>query len=148
MNPKEMFSAAFAVHALYAGGVAGVGMALLMRVGESLKVVQFNLPRADGTFFFGERFSPAVTYLLGLGIHMVTSIGFAVLYLLIRPLAPVSLGPLAAGLLWGGVLWLIFGVTASPVMKHGWFGSMVGRWVWLELLATHLAFGVLLAAVA
>ena len=129
-----------------AGLVAGFGMALAMAVGEKLGLARINLPRVDGAFFFKDRFSAGVTYLLGLVIHSITSIGFAVAYFIFAKVVPLNLGWISSGLLWAVILWLAFGVTVSPVVGQGPFGTKAGKWVWFELLITHCVYGLILTA--
>ena len=129
-----------------AGLGAGFGMALSMAIGEKLGWAKINLPRVDGAFFFTDRFSDRVTYLLGLAIHSVTSIGFAVGYLIFTKVVPLNLGWIASGLLWAVILWLAFGVTVSPVVGYGLFGAKAGKWTWFELLITHCVYGLILTA--
>ncbi len=130
-----------------AGLVAGFGMALAMAIGEKLGLAKINLPRVDGAFFFKDRFSGSVTYLLGLIIHSFTSIGFAVGYLIFTKVFPLNVGWIASGLLWAVILWLAFGVTVSPVTGYGFFGSKAGKWTWLELFFTHCVYGLILTAI-
>ncbi len=130
---------------LYGGLLAGLGMAISMSFGERLGLVKINLPRIDAEFFFKDRFSKSVTYWMGLVIHLWTSVSFAAGYFLFKKYGVPHLPGLAAGLLWAIVLWVVFGFTVSPVTGYGWFGSRAGKWVWLELLATHCIYGVIVS---
>ena len=125
-----------------AGILAGLGMALAMGIGERLGLAKINLPIVDGRFFFKDKLSNAATYFVGLLIHMVTSITFAVGYILFKHLVPIPMPNLMSGIVWASILWVIFGFTVSPVTGYGLFGSKAGRWTWLELLITHLIFGL------
>ncbi|MBI3317693.1 MAG: hypothetical protein HYZ90_00900 [Candidatus Omnitrophica bacterium] len=133
------------MNVISAGLLAGFGMAAVMGVGELLGLVKINLPRVDGEFFFKDRFGKPITYLLGLVIHLGTSICFAVGYFLFRRYGVPHLPWLGAGLLWAIVLWLAFGLTVSPVTGSGWFGSKAGKWTWFELLITHCAYGLIVS---
>ena len=127
-----------------AGILAGLGMAMVMGIGERLGLAKINLPMVDGKFFFKDRLSNTVTYFVGLMIHMVTSITFAVGYILFKHIVPVSMPNVLSGIVWAFILWVAFGLTVSPVTGYGLFGSKAGQWVWLELLITHLVFGLIL----
>ena len=130
---------------VYAGVVAGLGMAAAMGIGELTGLVRVNLPRVDGEFFFRTRFSKTVTYLLGLLIHLGTSVGFALGYALFGRYGVAHMPWPVAGLLWAIVLWLAFGLTVSPVTGYGWFGSKAGKGTWFELLLTHCVYGLIVA---
>ena len=131
---------------ILAGLMAGLGMAVAMAIGEKVGLVEINLPRIDGQFFFKDRFSGNVIYFLGLMIHAGTSIGFAIGYLIFARLFPLNIGWIGSGLLWAAILWVAFGLTVSPVVGYGLFGSKAGKWVWLELLATHCVYGLTLTS--
>lgn len=133
------------MNVILAGLLAGLGMAVAMGAGELSGLVKINLPRVDGEFFFKTRFSRPITYLLGLFIHLGTSVCFALGYALFRRYGVPHAPSLTAGLLWAALLWLAFGLTVSPVTGHGWFGSKAGRWTWLELLLTHCVYGLIVA---
>ena len=133
------------MNVISAGLLAGLGMAVAMGVGELLGLVRINLPRVDGEFFFKTRFSKPAIYLLGLLIHLGTSVCFAVGYALFRRYGVPQVHWLTAGLLWAAVLWLAFGLTVSPVTGYGWFGSKAGKGVWFELLLTHCVYGLIVA---
>ena len=127
-----------------AGILAGLGMAVVMGIGERLGLAKINLPMIDGRFFFKDRLNNTTTYLVGLLIHMITSITFAVGYILFRHIVPIQMTNIAWGVAWAFILWIVFGLSVSPVTGYGLFGSKVGQWTWLELLITHLAFGLIL----
>ncbi len=133
------------MNVISAGILAGLGMAVAMGVGELLGMVKINLPRVDGEFFFKTRFNKPVTYLLGLFIHLGTSVCFTVGYLLFRRYGVPHIPWLVAGLLWAATLWLAFGLTVSPVTGYGWFGSKAGKGAWFELLLTHCVYGLIVA---
>lgn len=127
-----------------AGILAGLGMAFVMGVGEKMGLAKINLPMIDGRFFFKDRLSNTATYLVGLIIHMVTSITFAVGYFLFKHIVPIQMPNIARGIAWAFILWVAFGLSVSPVTGHGLFGSKAGQWTWLELLIAHLVFGLIL----
>lgn len=127
-----------------AGILAGLGMAAVMGIGERLGLAKINLPMVDGRFFLKDKLSNVATYIVGLLIHMVTSISFAVGYVLFKRFMPIQMPDLAFGITWALVLWVTFGLTVSPVTGYGLFGSKAGQWTWFELLITHLVFGVIL----
>ena len=76
---------------ILAGIFAGLGMAMVMGIGERLGLAKINLPMVEGRFFFKDRLSNKATYFIGLMIHMVTSIAFAVGYVLFKHIAPFSM---------------------------------------------------------
>ena len=132
------------INTICAGIIAGFGMAVAMGLGTWLGLFKINLPLVDGKFFFKEKFDLHTTYFLGLFIHLMTSISFAIGYVLFRTyLVPDWSWPLA-GTVWTIVLWFRFGITVSPVTGYGLFGSKAGKWVWFELLVTHGVYGVIL----
>ena len=98
----------------------------------------------DGRFFFKDRLSHTATYLLGLMIHMITSIAFAAGYILFKHIVLLEMSNIVSGIVWAFILWIAFGLTVSPVTGYGLFGSKAGQWIWLELLITHLVFGLIL----
>ena len=132
---------------IHAGLLAGLGMAVVMGVGEQLRLVRVNLPYIDGAFFFKDRFGKPTTYALGLFIHLATSVCFSVGYALFRQYIALSWPWSIAGLTWAAILWLAFGLTVSPVIGYGWFGSKAGKLTWFELLLTHTVFGLTVSAV-
>ncbi len=132
------------MNTIYAGVLAGLGMALAMGIGARMGVFKINLPLIDGKFFFKDKFDDRITYLLGLVIHSITSISFAIGYVLFRLyIAPDWSWPMA-GAVWTIILWLAFGLTVSPVTGYRLFGSKAGEWTWLELLVTHCVYGFIL----
>ena len=130
---------------LYAGILAGFGMAAAMGLGAQIGLFKINLPFVDGKFFFKDKFGDRVTYLFGLVIHTGTSISFAIGYALFRQYVSPGWSWQTAGAAWTVILWLAFGLTVSPVTGYGLFGAKAGRWTWLELLLTHCVYGVILA---
>ena len=133
------------MNVISAGLLAGFGMAVAMGVGELLGLVKINLPRVDGEFFFKTRFSKPATYLLGLLIHLGTSVCFALGYALFRRYGIPHVPWLTAGFLWAVVLWVAFGLTVSPITGYGWFGQKAGKGTWLELLVIHCVYGLVVA---
>ena len=127
-----------------AGILAGLGMAFVMGIGERLALAKINLPMIDGRFFLKDRLSNTATYLVGLLIHMVTSITFAVGYIIFKRIVPIPMSNITSGIVWAFILWVAFGLTVSPVTGYGLFGSKAGQRTWLELLFTHLVFGLIL----
>jgi uncharacterized membrane protein YagU involved in acid resistance len=103
---------------IVAGLAAGLGMAIAMAIGEKLGLAKINLPRIDGRFFFKDRFNGNLTYFLGLMIHGVTSIAFALGYVIFTRLFQLNIGWIASGLLWAAILWVAFGVTVSRRTKR------------------------------
>ena len=101
---------------IFAGIIAGLGMAAVMGSGERL----------------------------GLLIHLVTSISFAIGYVLFRMYLVPDWRWTMAGVVWTVILWFLFGLTVSPVTGFGLFGSKAGKWAWFELLITHCVYGIIL----
>lgn len=132
---------------IYAGLLAGLGMAFVMAFGEWAGLVKINLPHVNGLFFWKNRFRKPMTYAFGLSIHLLISICFALGYVLFRRYIALSWPWALAGLTWAFVLWLAFGLTVSPVTGYGWFGLKAGKLTWLELLVTHAVFGLIVSAV-
>jgi len=132
------------MNTVYAGILAGLGMAAAMGIGERLGLFKINLPFIDGKFFFKGRFDNRTTYLLGLFIHLMTSISFALGYVLFRIYVVPYWSWQWAGPAWTIILWFLFGITVSPVTGYGLFGSRAGKWAWFELLITHCVYGIIL----
>lgn len=134
------------------GFIAGLAMAASMELGERLLGFKVNLPRIDGKFFLGDRLGPSGTYLAGLVIHSITSISLAAACIggavLVQSALSLELGTAFRGLAWALALWVVFGLTVSPAVGLGWFGVKAGRWAGLELLGTHLVYGLTLALLA
>ena len=132
------------MNTIFAGIIAGLGMAAAMGLGEKLDVFKINLPWIDGQFFFKDRFDNRITYVLGLLIHLVTSISFAIGYVLFRMYLVPNWTWTMAGMAWTVILWFLFGLTVAPVTGFGLFGSKSGKWAWFELLITHGVYGIIL----
>jgi hypothetical protein len=82
--------------------------------------------------------------LLGIPVHLITSVSFGVGY-------AVPIGILAQDLLNGWlivlyvlVLWLSMLFVALPIAGQGFIGKKIGSRTWIEQLVLHVFFGMAL----
>jgi uncharacterized membrane protein YagU involved in acid resistance len=81
-------------------------------------------------------------YSIGIFVHLVTSIIFGIIYVLIAELVGFelrSIWPIAVYVL---LLWLAMLFSALPIAGQGFLGSKVSRYAWLEQLILHIFFGL------
>ncbi len=128
-----------------AGLVAGIAMGLASDVGYRLGLFKSSLLVIDGSFALkfaggaGNRLNPL---LLGVPIHIVTSIVFGIIYYLI--VWGLDLDGKSAAVIAPYVcfLWLAMLFGALPVAGQGLMGSKLAGNARLEQLVLHILFGI------
>ena len=130
---------------IVAGLAAGILMGLLSHAIYKVGIFRSSLFIIDGSFtqkFLHVKKTEKNAVLLGIPVHLLTSISFGIGYVL-----PVSI--LGLDLLNGWVialyvfmLWLSMLFVALPVAGQGFLGKKTGSHTWIEQLVLHVVFGV------
>jgi len=127
------------------GIIAGVLMGITSQLGYWLGIVKSHLVVIDGAFslrMLKRDGSNVVIYALGIVIHLVTSIIFGIVYVIIARVAGFDpLLPLAITV-YVLILWLAMLAVALPIAGQGFTGNKIRRSVWLEQLVLHVIFGI------
>jgi len=127
------------------GLIAGVFMGITSQLGYWIGIVKSHLVVIDGTFslrMLKRDGGTAVIYTLGIIIHLVTSIIFGIVYVIIARVAGFDpLLPLAIAV-YVLILWLAMLAVALPIAGQGFMGKKIRGSVWLEQLVLHVIFGV------
>ena len=132
------------VDGLVAGVIAGVIMGCISQIGYWLGILKSHLIVIDGKFALRKIKMDTTTkaiYSIGIFIHLITSIIFGIIYVLIAELVGFelrSIWPVAVYVL---VLWIAMLFSALPIAGQGFWGSKVSRYAWLEQLVLHIFFG-------
>ena len=127
--------------------IAGAFMALASEIGYRLGVLKSNLIIIDGQFAI-ERLkwkqASATIYILGIIIHLMTSAMFGVIYYAIISLFDLSATDIYVIAPYVVFLWLAMLFVALPISGQGMVGRKIGRFGWIEQLAFHAIFGIVL----
>lgn len=140
--------------AIVAGLVGTVVITLVMKMAP-----QMGMPKMDMVGMLGSMFSPEGNRVVGLGIHLMMGVVFALIYALLW-----SAGVGSAGLLWGAIFgvghWLVAGammggmgmmhagVKAGTVEAPGIFMlNNGGAMAFMGGLVGHVIFGLVVALV-
>ena len=132
------------VDGILAGLIAGVIMGSFSQLGYWLGILKSHLIVIDGKFALSKiKLGTTVqaVYASGILIHLITSIVFGIIYVLIAELVGFelrSIWPIATYVL---VLWLTMLFTALPIAGQGFLGNKISRYAWLEQLVLHIIFG-------
>ena len=132
------------VYGLVAGIIAGVIMGCISQIGYWLGILKSHLIVIDGKFALRKIKMDTTTkaiYSIGIFIHLITSIIFGIIYVLIAELVGFelrSIWPVAVYVL---VLWIAMLFSALPIAGQGFMGSKISRYAWLEQLVLHIFFG-------
>jgi len=127
------------------GIIAGVFMGIASQLGYWLGIVKSHLVVIDGAFslrMLKRDGGTVVIYALGIMIHLVTSIIFGIVYVVIArvigfdPLLPLAITVYVL------ILWLAMLAVALPIAGQGFMGNKIRRSVWLEQLVLHAIFGI------
>lgn len=127
--------------ALQAGLLAGVLMSIAGYVPRLLDQPVVDFGEAIETKIF--RYHSNRTTPIGLLVHLGNAMLLGVVFAII-PFQRLGLGPVAAGLAWGGVLWLVAMLVVLPRIGEGIFGRRMGPSVSLTSLLMHLVYGLTL----
>ena len=133
------------IDGIIAGLIAGVFMGLFSQIGYWLGIVRSHLIVVDGAFALEKiklSSGTSATYAVGTIIHLVTSVVFGIIYVVIARIADFSLVSALAIAVYVFVLWLAMLFVALPIAGQGFFGMKIRRVVWLEQLVLHLIFGI------
>ncbi len=125
------------------GGLAGtLVMTLMMYFVSPMMGVKMDIAASLGTMLGG-------SWSLGMMMHFINgTVIFPLIYafLLFRLLPG---GPMAKGLVWGVILWILAQVMVMPMMGAGFFSSkMGGMMAVMSSLLGHLVYGALLGWIA
>jgi len=133
------------VTGIIAGLTAGIFMGIASQIGYWLGLVKSHLVVIDGAYLLRilkRDGGTIVIYALGTVTHLVTSIVFGIVYIIIARVA--GLDPLlpSAVTVYVLILWLAMLAVALPVAGQGFMGKKIRRSVWLEQLVLHIIFGI------
>jgi len=127
------------------GIIAGVFMGIASQLGYWLGIVKSHLVVIDGAFslrMLKRDGGTVVIYTLGTMIHLVTSVIFGIVYVIIARVAGFDpLLPLAITV-YVLILWLAMLAVALPIAGQGFMGNKIRRSVWMEQLVLHAIFGI------
>jgi hypothetical protein len=126
-----------------AGAASGIVMGVVSHLCFSLRIFKSSLIVIDGSFFFRilkSQGSPALIYVTGLVIHLMTSGAFGALYVLAADVAGFNALSAPLVILYVALLWLSMLFIALPVSGEGILGRKSGPHAWLEQLALHIFF--------
>jgi hypothetical protein len=133
------------IDGLVAGLIAGIIMIVVSEIGYHLNLIKGNLVIIDGSFAWRmivRNNNTVGIYILGILIHLVTSLVFGLVYALLTRIVEFdsrSVMPIAIYIF---LLWLTMLFVALPIAGQGLFGKKVGNSIWLEQLFLHAVFGV------
>jgi uncharacterized membrane protein YagU involved in acid resistance len=133
------------IDGILAGLIAGVIMGCVSQIGYWLGILNSHLIVIDGKFVLlklRQNTNTMAVYITGILIHLITSIVFGVIYVLIAEFVgfePRSEWALSVYVL---ILWLAMLLTALPVAGQGFFGKKLHRYAWIEQLFLHIVFGL------
>ena len=133
------------VDAILAGLIAGVIMGCVSQLGYWLGILKSHLIVIDGEFALRKiqrNSSVQAVYITGIFIHLVTSIVFGIIYVLIARLANFEVRNIWAISIYFLALWIAMLAIALPVSGQGFLGRRIHHFVWLEQLVLHILFGV------
>ena len=135
------------VEGIVAGLVGGFAMGLVSEIGNRLGFLKSNLYVIDGSFalrMIGKGSGTAMTYALGIPVHLGTSAIFGLIYAALSK--PIGFDMLSAGAisLYVAILWVTMLVMALPAAGQGMLGKKIGQMVWLEQVGLHAIYGVIL----
>jgi len=133
------------VNGMVAGLVAGIIMIVVSEIGYSLKLIKGNLVIIDGSLawrMMAGKSQAAGIYILGILIHLITSLVFGLVYAILARILEFESRSLMFIAIYVFLLWLAMLFVALPIAGQGLFGKKVDNKVWLEQLFLHAFFGV------
>jgi hypothetical protein len=133
------------IDGLVAGLIAGIIMIVVSEIGYRLKLIKGNLVIIDGSFAWRmivRNNNSAGIYILGILIHLVTSLVFGLVYALSTRIVEFDSRSVIPIAIYIFLLWLAMLFVALPIAGQGLFGKKAGNAVWLEQLFLHAVFGV------
>jgi hypothetical protein len=131
--------------ALVSGLAAGILMGLVSHAGFRAGIFRSSLLIIDGTFalqMLGLRYSGNLSVLVGIPVHIFTSISFGAGYAVLINM--LQLDPRNGWFiaLYIFMLWVSMLFIALPVAGHGYLGRRLGKITWFEQLILHIVFGI------
>ena len=132
------------VDGILAGLIAGVIMGCISQLGYWLGILKSHLIVIDGKFALRKikmDTNIRATYSIGIFIHLITSIIFGIIYVLIAELVGFELRGAWPITVYALILWLAMLFSALPIAGQGFMGSKISRYAWLEQLVLHIIFG-------
>jgi len=132
------------IDGVVAGLIAGIFMGVLSQLGYWLGIVRSHLIVIDGAFalrMVKQESGTAATYAAGTIIHLVTSIVFGIIYVVIAKVTDFDIQQVVPIAIYVFVLWLAMLAVALPVAGQGFMGNKIRGIVWLEQLILHVIFG-------
>ena len=133
------------VEGVIAGLTAGILMGLLSHAGYKIGLFRSSLFIIDGRFiqkFLHVRDSEKYSVLLGIPVHLLTSMSFGVGYVVLISIIKLELLNLWLIALYVFILWLSMLFVALPVAGQGLLGKKIGSRTWIEQLVLHVIFGI------
>jgi len=132
---------------LMSGLAAGILMGLISHAGFKAGIFRSSLLIIDGSFALRNlrlQDDEKRSALLGIPVHLVTSISFGLSYALL--VWVLNIEPTSVRVVTGYVfmLWLSMLFIALPIAGHSPFGRKLGRTAWFEQLILHMIFGLVL----
>jgi uncharacterized membrane protein YagU involved in acid resistance len=131
------------IDGILAGLIAGVIMGCISQLGYRLGILKSHLIVIDGEFALRKiqiKSSKQAVYSAGMIIHLVTSIVFGIIYVIIARLADFEVRSVWAISLYFLALWLAMLTVALPISGQGFMGRKIHTLVWLEQLVLHIIF--------
>jgi hypothetical protein len=134
---------------LVSGVAAGIVMGLVSHAAFRTGIFKSSLIIIDGAFVLkklGMKHSEMRSVMLGIPVHLFTSLSFGLSYGLLAYLLhtyPTDIWILTFYVL---LLWLSMLFVALPVAGHGVLGRRLGSTTWFEQLILHIIFGIGLLA--
>ena len=128
-----------------AGLVAGAIMGCVSQLGYWLGWLKSHLVVVDGEFALRkmkQKISTPAVYITGILIHLVTSIAFGIVYMVLAQVLGFAPGNKWIMTIYILLLWLAMLLVALPVAGQGLLGKRIHRYVWLEQLILHAVFGI------
>jgi hypothetical protein len=132
------------INGILAGLIAGIIMGCISQIGYLIGILKSHLIVIDGKFAFrkiSQSTSTPAIYVMGIIIHLITSVAFGVVYALIASIIGFDLRSAWAIFIYVLLLWLAMLFTALPVSGQGIMGKKISRFAWLEQLIHHIVFG-------
>jgi hypothetical protein len=132
------------VEGLVAGFIAGILMGIATEIGYRLGLLKANLLIVDGSFalrLMNRSESNVAIYALGIVIHLITSMVFGIVYVILAKLFGFDTRLILAVVIYVFVLWIAMLFVALPVAGQGIIGKKISGIVWIEQLVLHVIFG-------
>jgi len=132
---------------LVSGLAAGILMGLISHAGFRAGIFKSSIFIIDGMFLLqraGLKYNDQHAVLFGVPVHLFTSVSFGLAYAVLIGILKLELvnGLLIA--LYVFMLWLSMLFVALPTAGQGFLGKRLGPFTWLEQLALHIVFGIVL----